>query len=97
MPDVLDGVVQVDVEIALRVDREVEARVLAELLEHVVEERDAGRDRRRARAVDDERDVDRRLLRLPAQRRCRGVIDATSARTAPARRGTRRSRRAYRP
>ena len=35
--------------------REVEAGVLAELLEHVVEERDAGRDRRRARAVDHER------------------------------------------
>src|SRR5207237_819104 len=42
--DVLHGVVEVDAEVALGVDDEVEAGVLAELLEHVVEERDAGID-----------------------------------------------------
>ena len=53
--DVLHGVVEVDVEVARRDDPQVEAAVLPELLEHVVEERDAGRRRRAARAVDDER------------------------------------------
>ena len=48
--DVFDGVVQVDLEVARGLDREVEAAVLAELLEHVVEERDAGRDARRVPA-----------------------------------------------
>ena len=42
--------------------RQVEAAVLPELLEHVVEERDAGRRRRVAGAVDGELELDRRLL-----------------------------------
>src|SRR4029077_19627874 len=55
---------QVDLEVALRFDTEVEAGVLAELLEHVIEERDAGGDGGRAAAVDDEHQVDGGLLRL---------------------------------
>ena len=44
--DVLDGVVAVDVQVALARDLEIPAGVLAELLEHVVEERQAGVGRR---------------------------------------------------
>ena len=62
--------------------------MLAELLEHVVEERDAGRDARRARAVDRRAtSVDRRLLRLAPQlglrARSAAVIVTTSGRTSP--------------
>ena len=53
-PDVFDRVVQVDVEITLRLDPQVESGVLAELFEHVVEERNTGRHARRAGAVDRE-------------------------------------------
>src|SRR5208283_881665 len=60
--DVLDGVVRVDVEISAGVDREVERGVAAQLVQHVVEEGQAGRDLRLARAVDHERGVDGRLL-----------------------------------
>ncbi len=60
--DVFDGVVQIDFEIAGRGDNQIEARVLAELLEHVVEERNAGRDLRGTRAVDHEVELDRGLL-----------------------------------
>ena len=51
-PDVLDRVVAVDLEVALRRHREVEPGVRAELLEHVVEEREAGVGARGARAVE---------------------------------------------
>src|SRR5262249_7146666 len=65
--DVLDRVVQVDLEVALRLDGEVESRVLSELFDHVVEERDAGGDARRSGSVDDKRDGDGRLLGLTPQ------------------------------
>ena len=42
--DVLGRVVLVDVEVALRRDRQVDQAVPGELLQHVVEEADAGRD-----------------------------------------------------
>src|SRR5215213_3114467 len=61
--DVLDGVVEVDVEVALRLDAETEAGVLAQLFEHVVEERDAGRRGGAAPTVDVEHEIDGRLLR----------------------------------
>ena len=41
--DVLDGVVVVDVQVAGGADVEVDQRVAGELVEHVVEEADAGR------------------------------------------------------
>ena len=47
--DVLDGVVAVDVEVARRLHVEVEAAVAAELVEHVVEEREPGATPRRRR------------------------------------------------
>jgi len=50
--DILHGVVQVDFEIATRFDPQIEARVLAELLEHVVEEGDPVANRRGAGTVD---------------------------------------------
>ena len=50
--DVLDRVVGVDVEVAGGLHGEVEAAVPAELAEHVVVEREAGRDLGRARAVE---------------------------------------------
>ena len=40
--DILDGVVQVNLEVPDRVDGEVEAAVLPQLGEHVIEERDPG-------------------------------------------------------
>ena len=77
--DVFDGVVEVDLEVARASMREVEAAVLPELLEHVVEERDAGGRRRGAAAVDVEHEVDRRLLRgRGAARDVRAIRTATS-------------------
>src|SRR5207248_4170612 len=61
-PDVFDRVVGVDVEVALGLDGEVEAAVLAELGEHVVEEGEAGADLGLPLPVDGETDADRRLL-----------------------------------
>jgi hypothetical protein len=61
---VLDRVMAIDVEIALGLHREVEAAVAPELVEHVVEERQAGRDVDDAgAAVEVDRHVDRRLPR----------------------------------
>ena len=39
--DVLDGVVLIDVEVARRLQREIEAAVTREQLQHVIEEADA--------------------------------------------------------
>ena len=49
--DVLDGVVRVDVQVALGLDLEVEHAVARHLVEHVLEERQAGGELRRALAV----------------------------------------------
>ncbi len=40
--DVFDGVVLVDVEVALCVDRQIESAVASDEVEHVIEEADAG-------------------------------------------------------
>src|ERR1700733_5077320 len=61
---VLDRVVRVDLGVALGADGETETAVLAELVEHVVEERDAGLDLDRAGAVEVELDQQLRLLGL---------------------------------
>ena len=52
--DVFDGVVLIHVEIARRLQRQIEAAVPREQLQHVIEEADAGRDRRTSRAVEDQ-------------------------------------------
>ena len=54
---------EVDFEVAGGIDPQIEPGVLAELLEHVVEERDARRRRRAPCAVDLEDEVDGCLLR----------------------------------
>ena len=59
--DVLDGVVVVDVEVAGGAGREVDERVAGELVEHVVEEADAGLVVVPAGAVEVERDRERGL------------------------------------
>ena len=56
--DILGGVVVVDVQVALGLDREVDARMTRQQVEHVVEEADPGRNRRRAGAVEIDRDLD---------------------------------------
>jgi hypothetical protein len=56
--DVLDRVVLVDLEVAVRRDRQVEEAVMTERREEVVVEPESGRDRRVARAVEPERDGD---------------------------------------
>ncbi len=50
--DVLDGVMRVDVQIALRLDVQVEQGVARHLVEHVLEEGQPGRELRIALAVD---------------------------------------------
>src|SRR4029450_4815849 len=59
--DVLDAVVSVDVDVARRVDPEVDERVLGQRDEHVVVEAHAGRDLGLAGAVEVEGEVDLRL------------------------------------
>ena len=55
---VLDGVVKIDLHVALGAHVEVEERVLGEKREHVVEERNAGSRSRFAGSVHDEPDGD---------------------------------------
>ena len=61
-PDVLHRMVPVHVEIALRLDREIEQRVPRQRLEHVVEEPDAGAHRGLAPAVEGDPHEDLGLL-----------------------------------
>src|SRR5690606_15214538 len=66
--------VLVDVEVAAALDLEREAAVLADLLEHVVEEPDAGAHGRLGLAIEIDLDADIRLARLPLDdRRARMV------------------------
>ena len=66
--DVFDGVVLVDVEIAIGFELEVEAAVFGEELQHVVEEADAGGDLVAAAAFDVERAGDLRFFGVSVQR-----------------------------
>ena len=56
--DILGGVVVVDVQVALGLDRDVEARMPGQEVKHVIEETDTGRDRRTAAAVEIDGDLD---------------------------------------
>ena len=66
--DVLDRVVLVDLQVAVRVDREVEQAVVGERAEQVVVEPDAGVDGGVAGPVEAERDRDLRLVRRARDR-----------------------------
>jgi hypothetical protein len=66
---ILDRVVVVDVQVALRLDLEVDHRVPRQLVEHVVEEADPGAAVARAGPVEVERDRDLGLGRPAAQLR----------------------------
>src|SRR6185503_2902537 len=63
--DVLDGVMTVDVQIALGIDRQVDHAVARDLIEHVVEERYAGRKLGAAAAVEIDAYDDPRLASRP--------------------------------
>src|SRR5712692_7725760 len=54
-PDVLDRMVGVDLQIAFRLDIEIEHRVARDLIEHMIEKRHAGREGRLAAAVEVDR------------------------------------------
>ena len=84
---VLDGVVIVDLEVALACQGQVEAGVPGQRAEHVVEEADAGRDLGPAGAVEAQLDLDRGLQGLAADRR-----PARAHPGLPARHGTLRAR-----
>ena len=62
--DVFGGVVMIDVQVALGLDRDVDARVPRQQIEHVVEEADAGRDRRTPLPVEIDFDLDVGFLGL---------------------------------
>ena len=64
-PDVLDGVVGVDLDVAARLDPEVEEAVLGHRLQHVAQERDGRVHADLPRAVHGELEQDLRLAGLP--------------------------------
>src|SRR5688572_13581398 len=68
--DVFDGVVLIHVEIARRLQRQIESAVACKQLEHVIEETDAGADVVAAAAVDRQRACNLRLGRLTIEPRC---------------------------
>ena len=66
--DILGGVVVIDVQVALGLHGDVDARVPRQEVEHVIEEADPGRDRRRAGAVEIDGDLDVGFLGLALHR-----------------------------
>jgi hypothetical protein len=70
--DVLDGVVRIDVQVALRLDVEVEHAVAPHLVEHVIEERDAGGEPGAPGAVQIDAHGDLRLRGVPGDLRGAG-------------------------
>ena len=61
--DVLDGVMGIDIEIAAGVDREIEAAMPRDELEHVIEEAESGLDRVGAAAIEIQAKPNLRLRR----------------------------------
>ncbi len=59
--DIFDRVMRVDVQVAVGLDHQVDQAVARHLIEHVVEERDAGGEIRRAGAVQVDLDLNLRL------------------------------------
>src|SRR6185295_2713420 len=80
--EVLDGVVLIDVEIAGRVDPQIEGAVARDELQHVIEEADAGAHAVLALALEAERQRDLRLGRPAIDYR---AAHSTSSITATAR------------
>jgi hypothetical protein len=56
--DIFDGMVRVDVEIALRFNREIEHSMAGDLVEHVIEKANPRRQLRLASAIQIELDAD---------------------------------------
>src|SRR6185436_17712073 len=81
--EILDRVVLVDVEIAARVNPQVEGAVARHQLQHVIEKTDAGADVVPPLALERDRQLDLRLGRLPVDY---GAEHSTSSMTAIARR-----------
>ena len=63
--DILGGVMMIDVQVALGLDVEVDPRMPRQKVEHVIEEADAGRNRRAAFAVEIDGDLDAGFLGGP--------------------------------
>ena len=61
---ILDGVMLIDMKIARRADFDIDQRMPGELLQHMVEKADAGRDFGEARAVEIDADRDLGFLGL---------------------------------
>src|SRR5499426_999415 len=78
-PDVLHGVVRVDVQVACRGHIEVEQPMASHLVEHVVEKRNACRERRLPGAVEVHRDGDLRLGGVAGDRRFPHRLSARAA------------------
>src|SRR5262245_14789489 len=76
--DIFNGVVLIDVEIALRLQREIEAAVPREQLQHVIEEADAGADGVASLAVNGQPPFDPRLRGSPIEC-CRALHRASFA------------------
>ena len=66
--DILGGVVVVDMQVALGLDRDVDARMPRQQVEHMVEKADAGRDVGHAGAVEVDGDLDVGFLGLALDR-----------------------------
>ena len=64
MPDVLDRMMIVDVAVALGPNFDVDKGMTRQLIEHMIEKADAGRDIGKARSIEVEADLDARLLGL---------------------------------
>ena len=67
--DVLDGVMLIDIQIALRFQSEVKAAVFCEELQHMIEESNASGDFVAAAALDFQRTLDLRFLGDPFESR----------------------------
>ena len=61
--------VPIDLEVALRIDLQIEMPMPCDLRKHVIEKRNAGRDRVFARAIQVQADADIGFVRLPSLRR----------------------------
>ncbi len=66
--DIFRGVVVIDMEVAVGLHRDVDARMTRKEIEHVVEKADSGRNRRGALAVEVHRDLDLGFLGLALDR-----------------------------
>ena len=78
--DVLGGVVMVDVQVADRLHRDVDAGMAGQQIEHMVEEADTGRSAAHTRPIEVDRDLDVGLLGLALDRRLAHALPLGSRR-----------------